>query len=312
MKTLYIIGNGFDVAHNLGTSYGDFHDWLMETGRSYFVENMEMFFSHWDREGQRDQLWFDFERALGACDFEETYSIFANQSREYFGEGYEYLRDIRNTSDEHFIMPLTYEMPKLFMEWITSINAKIANIKQKNLLIQNITDSDLFLNFNFTDTLEQAYGVLYPQVCHIHNRVSAKETPIVGHNQTFTIEVPGDMTMDEIKLKQSLADVLNGYKKDYKTNIANNSGFYRQIDEQVTTLCFYGHSLGSIDLPYFKDIKKRVSSGAQWIFYIYQGENGQFLERNKKAVLEFIKKMHLDKQQCKAFDSKIMNQGIAL
>lgn len=312
MKTLYIIGNGFDRAHNLPTSYECFRMWLMETGRSYFVENMETFFSRWDRDSKKDLLWNDFESALGACDFEETYNMFANQSREYFGEGYEYLRDIRNISDEHFTMPLTYEMPSLFIEWIKSINAKIPNISPNNLILRNVNNSDLFLNFNFTDTLEQVYGISYPQVCHIHNRVSVGETPIVGHNQTFSIEVPGDMTMDESKLKQSLADVLNGYKKDYKTNIANNSGFYRQIDEQVTTLCFYGHSLGDIDLPYFENIKKMVSSDAQWKFYIYQGENGQCLERNKKALQEFIKKMHLDKQQCKAFDSKNMNQGIVL
>lgn len=312
MKTLYIIGNGFDVAHNLGTSYGEFHDWLMEKGYSYFVENMELFFSSWDREAQRDQLWYDFERAIGSCDFEEIYSMFANQSREFYGEGYEYLRDIRNISDEHFSNPLIHEMPSLFIDWIKSINAKIANINPQELILQNVNNSDLFLNFNFTDTLEQAYGISSSRICHIHNRVSVGETPIVGHNTTFDISEPYDMTRAERELKQSLADVLNRYMKNYKANIANNSGFYRQIDEQVTTLCFYGHSLGDIDLPYFKDIKKRVSQNALWFFYIYQGENGKHLERNKNAVLAFIKKMRLNRQQCKAFDSKVMNQEIHL
>lgn len=76
-------------------------------------------------------------------------------------------------------------------------------------------------------------------------------------------------------------------------------------------LCI-GHSLGDIDLPYFKDIKKRVSTTAQWIFYIYKGENeGQFT-KNKNAVLSFIWKMRLDVQNYKTYDSEFMNHEIQL
>ena len=312
MKTLYIIGNGFDIAHGLGTNYESFREWLLEKGHSYFVENMEMFFSHWDREGQRDQLWYDFERAIGACDFEETYDMFAQQSMEYFGEGVEYLRDIKNTSDEHFTIPLLYEMPQLFTQWIENKNAKIANIGNEKLRLKNIAEEDIFLTFNYTDTLEQAYDIPSSNICHIHNRVSAGEQPIVGHNIKFKINVPYDMTKGESELKQSLADVLNSYQKNYKSNINRNLDFFNQIDNEVENICCYGHSLGEIDLPYFKNIKKRISDSAHWIFYIYRGEDDELFMRNKNAVLTFIMRMRLDKNKCKAYDSYYMNQEIQL
>lgn len=38
MKTLYIIGNGFDIAHGLDTSYWNFREYLLDnkcTGRIF-------------------------------------------------------------------------------------------------------------------------------------------------------------------------------------------------------------------------------------------------------------------------------------
>lgn len=312
MKTLYVIGNGFDIAHGLKTSYECFRDWLIKNGQEYFIENMEMFFSHWDRDSKKDLLWNDFERALGACDFEETYSMFAQQSMEYFGEGEEYLRDIKNTSDEHFTNPLLYEMPQLFTQWIDIKNAKIVEVCKENLLLKNITEGDLFLTFNYTDTLEQAYNIPSSNICHIHNRVSVGERPIVGHNIKFEINVPYDMTKGESELKQSLANVLNSYQKNYKSNINRNIDFFSKIDYQVEYICCYGHSLGDIDMPYFKDIKKRVAASTQWIFYVYRGEDDEQFIRNKNAVLAFIKRMRLDKKKCKAYDSYFMDHEIRL
>lgn len=39
--TLYIVGNGFDLAHGLKTKYNDFRNWLEESGFHSFVNRME-------------------------------------------------------------------------------------------------------------------------------------------------------------------------------------------------------------------------------------------------------------------------------
>ena len=43
-KTLYIIGNGFDLAHGMPTRYGDFKRWLIENGRIDVIHELESAF----------------------------------------------------------------------------------------------------------------------------------------------------------------------------------------------------------------------------------------------------------------------------
>ena len=39
--TLYIIGNGFDIAHGLSTQYQNFKKWLLKSGLNSFARRME-------------------------------------------------------------------------------------------------------------------------------------------------------------------------------------------------------------------------------------------------------------------------------
>ena len=40
-KTLFIIGNGFDIAHDIKSCYKDYHDWLLQHDYHEFVAYME-------------------------------------------------------------------------------------------------------------------------------------------------------------------------------------------------------------------------------------------------------------------------------
>ena len=43
-KTLFIIGNGFDIAHDIKSCYKDYHDWLLQHDYHEFVAYMESMF----------------------------------------------------------------------------------------------------------------------------------------------------------------------------------------------------------------------------------------------------------------------------
>ena len=43
-KTLYIIGNGFDLHHGISSKYTDFQQWLLSNGYSSFEEQLEFIF----------------------------------------------------------------------------------------------------------------------------------------------------------------------------------------------------------------------------------------------------------------------------
>lgn len=44
MRTLYIIGNGFDLMHQMKSSYNDFHQWLIDNSRIDYIAEMQKIF----------------------------------------------------------------------------------------------------------------------------------------------------------------------------------------------------------------------------------------------------------------------------
>lgn len=69
-KSLFIIGNGFDLAHGMATRYADFKRWLILNGRIDVIHELQSAFPV-----QKDNeflLWSDFENALGLYDLDKV------------------------------------------------------------------------------------------------------------------------------------------------------------------------------------------------------------------------------------------------
>ena len=60
MGDLIILGNGFDLAHELPTKYSDFRDFTWINNREFYEQLTKYIFE--------DDLWNDFENALGSFD----------------------------------------------------------------------------------------------------------------------------------------------------------------------------------------------------------------------------------------------------
>ena len=76
MKNLYIIGNGFDIHHNMPTSYKAFYNWLKVKSYYHVFSQVEKIY------GCADATWWnDFERSLGEM---EMYDYAQNQTRENY------------------------------------------------------------------------------------------------------------------------------------------------------------------------------------------------------------------------------------
>ena len=69
MKKIFIIGNGFDLAHNLPTKYNpDFKS---------IAEGIEQISYFWDiYQSQVAEIWSDFETCLAFTDFNNLEEIF--------------------------------------------------------------------------------------------------------------------------------------------------------------------------------------------------------------------------------------------
>ncbi len=87
---LYIIGNGFELAHNLKTSYMDFKKYIEQKYNEFYKELIDIY--------DDSRLWSDFERTLGEPkvdvvdkinnSFGNNYSweAFANEIKEKIGK----------------------------------------------------------------------------------------------------------------------------------------------------------------------------------------------------------------------------------
>ncbi len=241
LQTLYIFGNGFDIAHGIRTPYSAFRDFL-EKNHEPFLTTFESMYNiqplddtepWYTKEAQErwnesviHNLWWNFEKKIGHPDvwdmYDLAYSMVDTMPSEkiidtmnaYWREQYGFVDKL-----QHYVL-----------EWLQTIDASGVECK-KDSLINN--KNDLFMSFNYTDTLESAYGINY--VFHPHGGVPSccKTAPIMGHGNKYISVVPSFLSPKAILLPK----IRNGlWKQDGRSWIYiiwNGIGDYPVIPNQI-------------------------------------------------------------------------------
>ena len=114
-QTLYIIGNGFDIAHGIKSRYADFKAFVFSNGNPQLIDLMDVFFSN------KRELWGDVENALGEYD-ENRILDFCKPDGKFDME--HSLRDsaIIEDSPDSIFKPTIDEFIETFNEWVNSID----------------------------------------------------------------------------------------------------------------------------------------------------------------------------------------------
>lgn len=162
-KTLYIIGNGFDIFHDLPTSYRCFLCFMLT---NYPNETKKLGFL-FDRSNPK-KLWSDFENEL------ETFDAF-----ELVKRNIDNWLSIQKSADfENLFDNVHCQLQTFFHDWVLQIKMDMDNGNRLKL-----AKDALFLNFNYTNTLENFYHIGSSNICHIHGDTLRNNTckPIVGH-----------------------------------------------------------------------------------------------------------------------------------
>lgn len=182
MAKLFIIGNGFDLAHGLPTSYSDFRQFLLSNSGYIRTKKpiVPALFTRGDACSDIDAMrmtlqlltraesssnWMDIEHALGVLPYDMYMKI--------------------NTTDDNMlsiykaINVAFNQFFGLMIKWINSID--VTTVTAKSLFRDFIDrENDQFLTFNYTSTLEDIYSVT--NICHIHG--DAKSGIIFGHGMS--------------------------------------------------------------------------------------------------------------------------------
>ncbi|MDD3183579.1 MAG: bacteriophage abortive infection AbiH family protein [Alphaproteobacteria bacterium] len=269
---LFIIGNGFDLHLGLQTKYSDFANFLKATDPDAF-DACNDFLGY---SSEAKSIWGNFEESLGL--FSQDGLI--EKCRDSFNDADPQRSGEASWEARKYVDLIATNIPQAFQSFIASLQYP-SDINGKNL---RIPKNALYLNFNYTDTLQRFFGISLAQICHIHG---TKDNIQIGHG-VHPSDVassnpppvkPPNMTPDqeEYWTEQMNDEYSSSFNracieidkywarsfKDVASNIRANQDFFDRCNG-ITSITIKGHSLSTVDIPYFEEIKRRVSANALW------------------------------------------------
>lgn len=290
---LFIIGNGFDISHNIPCKYSHFYEYL-EDNRTDILDIMEKFY-YVDNDSD---LWSDFEKGLEENINYDSLSEIIGENVPYFGsddfrdgDWYNAQIYVEQESDE-----LLENIRSGFEEWIESLDIEKVTKKYK------IDSSARFITFNYTDVLEQIYKISNLNVLHIHNRVG--EDLIFGHgkkvenfnvkealygdeNAHLSIDEDGNIESNESGHEKFAEDAVCAFydkmRKHSEEVIQNHSDFFDNLSE-INDVFVLGHSYNEIDFPYFKKISESINIISNWNLFYFSDKDKNSAEKIMTAI----------------------------
>ena len=269
---LFVLGNGFDLAHNLPTRFNpDFKNIAKKYERDNF----------WDLyQSSKNDIWSDFENLLGCPDFNAIEEIFNGYEPDYLSE--------RESDRDSIIyqVELNGNLQGALYEFADKAENSLRNVKS-NDLIEQILDSDgYYITFNYTNTLEELYGIPREQILHIHGEAGKRNLELGYPKGNFTpekycydvrgkgrgpyseIEIENYINViEDYYIRTAYAELINKCKSFYKEiRIDLLKDFLNKNQCKIEEINIYGHSC-AIDFDYFSYLNIRYSN-AYWKFYV--------------------------------------------
>lgn len=276
---LYIIGNGFDLGHHIPSSFAQFKAYL-DTYDSRIKDAVERYLAV-------DKSWSDLEASLASLDVDGI----IDDKGQFMGS---YGADDWSDSGHHdFQYEVEQEVRRLssklvarFGEWIRALpipTPDTPNVPRLRTLDPNAA----YLNFNYTATLTELYGVLDERILHIHGKACDEGCELIlGHGwkpeERQPLHRPEDEEEMDIRLIEA-HDILDDYfSRTFKPSerlIKENQGFFDQLGA-VQRVHVLGHSLSEVDWPYLQALMRVPSvATAHWCTTYYPEEERLAMHR---------------------------------
>ena len=307
-SALFVIGNGFDIMHGVPSSYWNFQKTLGKRSEiRYHLENY--------LNVKSDELWYNLEESLSHINagvmldvidmWLDVYDVYKNNA--------ESMADLHCAIDDAMlpIQVITYQLPKRFRMWVESLISDGSKPCEHLLSSQSI-----YLNFNYTEFLEDLYGIPKENIQYIHGcrkkeKGKAKEKLILGHvpNVDYLKEYKPNRSMVpyyknprkreileyaiEVGLSQWITYYEQVFTKHIPDIIKEKQSFFNKIDK-ISNIFVIGHSLSEVDYPYFEEIIKHNKGKAFWHF-------GYHSLRDLKNILSFAGNMKIEKNYYEVF-----------
>lgn len=306
-KVLYVIGNGFDLMHGVRSSYYDFGRTLGK--RSHIRFTLANYL-------QVDDLWADFEGALAKLDVEAM-------SQTYILDN---LLDAMGAYDEDApaadffaaaemaaspATELPGELDRSFTKWIDTLR-----VRTDDRPLKGIIRDGRFLDFNYTEFIEDLYGVHRKDVCYIHGcrrkkKGHRREKLILGHQPEASdpqfdfkskwrgLDLSGNRAQmiydaQQIALRE-IGEADEDLTKHCDEIIAAHKDFFEGLSD-IDTVITIGHSLYPVDWDYFVEIMRQNADKDRINWYF-----GCFSYGDLVRIQDFIHRFDIREDQVHIF-----------
>lgn len=283
MKTLYIIGNGFDLAHGHKTSYANFRTYLeqicSEEMEDLAKDDACILLHILDNTKVLNGNWNNFEHSLSKLSLSYPKLAFMDDNN--------LLREYEDWA--MFIQNFSEKLHNAFEQWIRSIALS-------DRIVYKLNQEANFLCFNYVTTLEEIYKIPTEHIYYIHGRredgTGVFQRYVIGHcasSDDIKAHINLEMAGRGEEIKALVVDMLDGLRKDTEMELRNHhlSAFISKMGGYEKVLII-GHGLGAEDVPYFNALLE-ANKSAVWIRYCRE-VNDKIIEDTHKISNRIIVK----------------------
>ena len=257
MNILYILGNGFDKAQGMATSYPEFYEYLVNN-----VKNGSALLDKMKAKITEDTvLWSDMESGLG------EFTIATNNAEEFddfYFELSEHLQNYLKSEDEKFTP--SEKLKNKFQVDFTTISKYLGALDKSNIdsFLGNPSTKDIsVITLNYTNTLEKILGlnegvttksfsnsINLRKIIHLHGQLG--DSIIIG------VDHPAQIKNDAFRVNEDIKDIMIKIDSNESMKETRHMESERLI-ANANVIILFGVSLGDTDARWWNLIGQNLN-----------------------------------------------------
>lgn len=258
MNVLYILGNGFDKAQGMATSYPEFYKYLTENIKSGspLLEKMKSAIT------ENIELWSDMESGLGEF---TSATDNAEEFDDFYFELSEHLQNYLKNENNKFTP--SDKLKNKFQSDFTTVSKYLGALDKTKFdgflgAVSTSTKDINVITLNYTNTLEKILG-LSPNITtkgfggntnlrniiHVHGQLG--ESIIIG------VDHPGQIKNDEFRKNEDIKDIMIKIDSNESMKETRHMECERFI-ANANVIVLFGVSLGETDARWWKLIGQNL------------------------------------------------------
>ena len=168
------------------------------------------------------------------------------------------------------VKALSENMKARFSDWVAQLPIPARSEIEGKLV--RLDPEATFLNFNYTPSLGQLYGIADSHILHVHGSLkAAPDRLVLGHG--WSPKEKGSLNK-RIDFEDTDTRIIEGnyiidkyFKATFKPTsdiILSNRSFFESLGS-LERIFVMGHSMADVDLPYFEEIVRNIdASSVTW------------------------------------------------